>query len=324
MVQIVDVDLGSRSELREFWLAEREAQMHGRPHAVHRMFEDLAMVAEPQPYYHHLLLAARSGDRLVGTVALSASLSDNLHLANIDVGVVPAHRRQGSGTALLDAILDWCREHGRSTVLGEVHVPFGSEPEQAEVYAFASSHGFATVHIEDHLLLPLPATPPGDVEIPGYQVVTWMDHCPDEYVAAFCAMRNQMNQDVPKGEVDMEPIVVDEERLRTLEGRTARLFHTIVSAARAVDESFAGYSRVFLPRGGTEVIQDDTLVMPGHRGRRLGTALKLATLAVVQRDHPERTAMHTWTAVENLPMQRTNREFGFTPVEHLHEMQRSI
>jgi GNAT superfamily N-acetyltransferase len=324
MVQIVAVDLGDRNQLREFWLAEGEAQSHGRPHAVHRTFDDLAMVAEPQPYYHHMLLAARSGDRLVGTAALSASLSDNLHLANTDVNVLPAHRRQGVGTALLDAILDWCREHGRSTVLGEAHVPVGPDSDQTESYAFASSHGFVTVHLEDHLLLPLPATPPGDAEIPGYQVVTWMDHCPDEYVAAFCGMRNQMNQDVPKGDVDMEPIVVDEKRLRTLEGRTARLFHSVVSAARAVDGSFAGYSRVFLPRGGTDVIQDDTLVMPGHRGHRLGTALKLATLAVVQRDHPERTAMHTWTAVENLPMQRTNREFGFSPVERLHEMQRSI
>jgi GNAT superfamily N-acetyltransferase len=324
MVQIVAVDLGDGNQLREFWLAEGEAQLHGRPHAVHRTFEDLAMVAEPQPYYHHMLLAARSADRVVGTAALSASLSDNLHLANIDVNVVSAHRRQGVGTALLDAILDWCRGHGRSTVLGEAHVQVAAEPDQTESYAFASSHGFATVHLEDHLLLPLPATPPGDAEIPGYEVLTWGDHCPDEYVAGYCAMRNQMNQDVPKGEVDMEPIVVDEERLRILEGRSARLFHSVVSAARTEDGSFAGYSRIFLPRGANEVIQDDTLIMPGHRGHRLGTALKLATLAVVQRDHRDRTAMHTWTAVENFPMQRTNRDFGFSPVERLHEMQRSV
>jgi RimJ/RimL family protein N-acetyltransferase len=64
--------------------------------------------------------------------------------------------------------------------------------------------------------------------------------------------------------------------------------------------------------------------MSSHRGHRLGTAMKLATLEVIRRDHPERTAMHTWTAVDNAPMQRVNRAFGYRPVERMHEMQRGL
>ncbi len=324
MVEIEAVDLTDRDRLREFWLAEREAQKHGRPFAVLRTFDNLAMVGEPHDYFRSVLLTARRGDAPVGTAAIGVGLRDNLHLAHVDVNVVPAHRRQGVATALLDAVLAWCREHDRTTLLGEAPTPLDTAPADTASYAFAVSRGFTGVQQEDHFLLRLPATPPGAPEVPGYEVLTWGDRCPDEYAAAFCVMRSQMNQDVPTGEIDMEPIAFDEDRMRTLESRTARLFHSVVSAARTADGTFAGYSRVLLPRGGDEAVQDDTLVMPVHRGHRLGTALKLATLAVVQREHPERTTLHTWTAAGNVPMQRTNHAFGFVPVERIHEMQRTV
>ena len=69
-------------------------------------------------------------------------------------------------------------------------------------------------------------------------------------------------------------------------------------------------------------MQGDTLVMPDHRGHRLGTILKLATLDLLLRDHPERESVHTWTDPENHAMYRTNLEFGFAVAERMHEMQR--
>ena len=62
--------------------------------------------------------------------------------------------------------------------------------------------------------------------------------------------------------------------------------------------------------------------MPEHRGHRLGTLLKCATLEIAQHAHPERVAIHTDTAIDNHAMQATNRDFGYVPVERLHEMQR--
>lgn len=62
--------------------------------------------------------------------------------------------------------------------------------------------------------------------------------------------------------------------------------------------------------------------MGEHRGRGLGAVLKSATLGPLQRDRPDIRAIHTWNAVDNEPMQRTNRTFGFRPVEVLLEMQR--
>ena len=95
----------------------------------------------------------------------------------------------------------------------------------------------------------------------------------------------------------------------------------VAAARRSTDGAIGGYSLVFVPHGEAEALQDDTLVMPEHRGQRLGLALKRATLAVLAREHPGLTAIHTWTSVDNTPMQRTNLGFGYHRVERMHEMQ---
>ena len=83
------------------------------------------------------------------------------------------------------------------------------------------------------------------------------------------------------------------------------------------------YSVIFLAHGSDEAIQDDTFVKTAHRGHKLGLALKVATLAAVQRDHPERTSIHTWTDPSNDVMQRINKQFGFRKIELMHEVQRT-
>src|SRR3546814_951881 len=66
----------------------------------------------------------------------------------------------------------------------------------------------------------------------------WGERCPDEHVEAFCEMRTQMARDVPSGEIDYLPHVVDETRLRTDEDRVAAGWISIVAAARRrVDRS---------------------------------------------------------------------------------------
>ena len=185
------------------------------------------------------------------------------------------------------------------------------------------------MHTEDHLLLTLPM--PADevarlhakADGPAYDVVTWTGACPEEYLAAYCEMQTRMSVDLPTGDVDVEPVVVDAARVRAGEKRTLRSFDAITAVVRRrSDQVFAGYSQLFLPHGTDYALQDDTLVMPEHRGSRLGTRLKLATLGVLAGAFPDRGSVHTWTAVDNHAMQATNRDFGFVPVERMHEMQR--
>jgi GNAT superfamily N-acetyltransferase len=328
MVDIVEVDAGDEGALRAWWEVEQVAQRHDRKHAVLRSWQQLAAsFRHPNPYFRREFWVARDGEQVVAGAELGLPLQDNTQIGFVEVNVAPTWRREGLGTALHDVVAQRCRSDGRTSICGEVYVPDDGSPSPAS--AFAERLGFEVVHREDHLLLALPVPEEtvrrleGKAATADYEIVTWRGRCPDEHVAAFCEMRTRMEADVPTGDIDLEPVVIDENRLRAEEGRTAQTYLAVAAAARRRhDGIFGGYTQLYLPHDADYVLQDDTLVMPEHRGHRLGTLLKLATLGIVQREHPDRVAIHTDTAVDNHAMQATNRDFGFQPVERLLEMQR--
>ncbi len=325
MADVVRIDPHDESALRDWFEVEQESIHADRPRALSRTYAALATsVQHPSPYVDRPLLAAVEGGRTVGVAEVELSKQDNLHLAQLAVHVRPAHRRRGLGRALHDAAAQVWRAERRSTVVGELVVDDGDTDPAG--MAFARALGFTSVHEEDHLVLPLPvheaaiAQPTAD---PSYDVVTWGERCPDQHLEAYCRMRTQMARDVPTGDLAYEPPSVDEQRLRVSEERISRAYHQVVAAARRrADGEMAGYSVLFLAHDDLEAIQDDTLVMPDHRGHRLGLRLKLATLDVLRREHPDRRMLHTWTDRDNHAMYRTNAAFGYRRAEVLHEMQR--
>jgi GNAT superfamily N-acetyltransferase len=136
-------------------------------------------------------------------------------------------------------------------------------------------------------------------------------------------MRTQMEHDVPLGDVDYERTVVDEARLTSQEERLDRSYHQLVAAARHLATGeLAAYSIVLLARDGEQALQEDTLVMPEHRGHGLGLQLKVTTLGVLQREHPGARALHTWTDPDNVAMHAVNTRFGYRVAEVQHELQR--
>ncbi len=318
-MRIEQPDVHDDVATRAFHDVEQAVARHDRPHALTRTYD--AMVSSwrhPSAYRRYLPLVAIVGGRVVGVADLGLSLQDNTHLADLEISVLPGHRRRGVGLALHAEATRLRRAAHRTSACGEVYaVPGVDSPG----LAFAGALGYRSMHVEDHLLLALPATPPA-VDPDGYEIVTWRGRCPDEYVDDYCAMRTRMERDVPVGELDYEPVEMTVERLRVGEERTGRSYASVVAAARRREDGvFGGYSLTYLAHGTDQAIQDDTLVMPDHRGRHLGAALKAATLAVVRAEHPERVAIHTWTDPDNVAMYRTNTGFGYRPVERMHEMQ---
>jgi GNAT superfamily N-acetyltransferase len=321
MTDIVELERHDEAALREFYDFEVAAQTADRPYAVLRTFPQLCQMARGgSAYFQRTFLVAREGGRIVGTADLGRSLRDNLHLADVEVRVLPDARRRGIGRALHDEAVARGRADGRSTFLGEAHQPTGSASSPAT--AFARALGYVDVQREDHQVLDLPAatSPRGAA---GYEVLTWAGRAPDDLLGAYARMRTQMLRDMPGGDVDWEPVVIDPERVREEEVRVAHAYdHLVAVARRTSDGELAGYSKVFLPHDLDFVVQDDTMVMGAHRGRGLGLLLKSAVLETLAADHPERRIVHTWNAVTNAPMQRINRLLGFRPVELMMEMQR--
>ncbi|KRF30562.1 GNAT family N-acetyltransferase [Nocardioides sp. Soil805] len=318
-MEIHRLDVHDDAATRAFHDVERAVARHDRPHAITRTYDAmLGSWRHPSPYRRYLPLVAVVGGRVVGVAELGFSLQDNMHLADLEISVLPTHRRHGVGRALHVEATRLRRAEGRTSCCGEVYeVPGSASPG----VAFATALGYRSRHVEDHLLLPLPAVPP-PVDVAGYEVLTWRDRCPDEYVDTYCEMRTRMNHDVPLGELDYEPVDMTVERLRVGEERTGRSYTSVVAVARRkADGVFGGYSLTYLAHGTDQALQDDTLVMPEHRGRHLGAALKAATLAIVLAEHPDRVAIHTWTDPDNAAMYRTNTAFGYRSVERMHEMQ---
>lgn len=321
-MEIREIDVHDRAQLRAWFEVESEAISHDRRHAVSRTFDALVtQVTEPSEYHESHLLAAYEGERIVGVAELGYSLQDNPQLADLEVTVRPDCRRRGIGRALYGEASARRRAAGRTSACGEVSVVDGDGP-----LAFAREMGAESVHEEDHLMLDLPLADDRVRELTAkvagdYEIVTWQGRCPDDLIDAYAAMRTQMNQDVPVGELDWEAVVMTPERIRAGEERLAKSYDIVVAAARRADGVLGGYSLVYLAHGSDQVLQDDTLVMPEHRGHRLGLALKLATYAVIAAEHPDRVTMHTWTDPENHAMYATNTAFGYRPVERLHEVQ---
>jgi GNAT superfamily N-acetyltransferase len=326
MTEISVLDPGDESALRDFYDVEQAAAHADRSYAVLHTYAQLEQLARrPSPYYHRLLLVARDADRIVGAATLGRPQQDNLHLAELEISVLPEARRRGIGRALHDEAVRRARADGRTTFLAEVAQPSHGDPSSGCL--FASALGFEEVLRNDHVVLDLPIPAERSSSLPGgadgYDVVTWGDRTPDDLVDAYAAMLSQMGTDHPTGGVDHTPVVIDVDRIREGEKRTAEAYTDVVAAARrASDGVFGGYTLVHLPHDRDYVVQDDTLVMPEHRGHGLGMALKAAVLRILASEHPERRLIHTWNAVDNAPMQRINRSLGFRPVELELEMQR--
>jgi len=317
-MEIVELDPTDPAARAEWHDVMERAVRADRPHALTTTLAAFEVTAT-SPTVHHARtwLQAVEGAEVIGVAELELPLTENTDVAWGEVQVLPEHRRAGTGRALWQALVERATAAGRTRIGGEATLDV-TAPGAA--HAFAAAVGAVDRHREDHLVADLPvAASPVD---PAYDLVTWSGRCPDEHRVAYLAMRNQMNADVPTGELELDPEVIDDERLASSEERLMRAYDVRVAAARRrSDGTFGGYSLLFVPHGTDYGWQDDTLVMPEHRGRRLGAALKAANYA----DLPEHVRLvHTWTAPSNTAMHRTNTALGFRVVEHMYEVEALI
>ena len=204
-------------------------------------------------------------------------------------------------------------------------MPLDGPPGSWPGSAFAEALGFATEHVEDHLVLDLPVAPDRERRPdPAYRLVGWTGPCPEQHVAAYARLQTAMNADVPTGGMTREAVVVDPARVRTTDARLAHSYLTVVTLAETVAGAPAGYTLLLVPHDDpAEVVQDDTLVLSDQRGHGLGAALKAANLRrLAAVEGPRR--VHTWVAGSNAAMQAVNAHLGFRAVERLHEMERTL
>jgi len=325
MADMAELDVHDVASLREFHAVECEVLALDRPHASPRSLATLTgQVGSPSSFYRRELLVARDAGRVLGIAELGMFLTENRHLANLDIAVAPGVRRRGVGRALHDEALRRAREAGRTTCLSAVFQRDAETPGAGT--AFALALGYTLVEQDDHVVLDLPV--PEDLldsclaVDDRYVVLGWQGRAPDDLVEAYAALHTEMSQNLLAEDVDREAFVYTVDEIREMEDRAAAVGGRLAAAARRVDDgTLVGYSIADLETGSPDVAQLDTMVLPAHRGHGLGLAMKASILRVVQRDHSDRRAVHSWNATTNAPIQRLNQALGFRRVEAAWQVQ---
>lgn len=271
----------------------------------------------------------RVGGELVGFAELTLPTLENLQNAHVEGFVHPSHRRQGIATALYAHCVAQATAQGRTRLSSFID---GPAPDGVEHADGAGLHFMASVgqrrvldevrrrldldRLDEAALKRLRAG--AEAAATGYRTVSWTGRAADELAEGLAYLEGRLTQDAPMGELDWEPEKYDVDRWRATERMTlARLRTSHTTAAVTGDGEVVAWTGILVPRRPrTHAYQITTIVDPVHRGRRLGTLVKLANLDHARAAEPGLTRIYTYNAADNAHMIAVNEAMGFR-VAHL-------
>lgn len=327
-----EVDPTDEAQLRAWWEVGRSASRE-------RAFDawpvwELSRLALPRPRDDlDLVLVAATDDtgRVVGTGLLVLFGLDNTHLAELEVYVVPEARRQGIGSVVLADLESRARAAGRTALAGTTYAPVGAESAGS---LFCAARGYPVASREETKLVDLRSAPAAwpaldrEVEagIGSYTVLGFEDRVPAEHVEAFCGLLSVFMTMVPTGDLDLHEATWTPERLHAHEQRMAETDRAWIGALALTPEGTAcGFTELGLPRSDPRhATVGGTVVLPEHRGHRLGLAMKLQTHRRVLELFPTCEHVETGNAGVNAPMNAVNEAMGYRVVERALDVQKKV
>ena len=320
--RIQAIDPHDEPLLRGWWEVGRDSTA-GRPIDAWKPWETIrAAYMQERKDGGYVLVSAFEAGTTVGAGRIFLPLRDNRHLADLDLHVVPRHRRRGIGSALLAELERRAREDGRTTVVGSTHAPVDAEGAGS---LFSAARGYRVAKAQETKVVDLAtarvAWPALDGEAASrrgeYRVALIEGRIPEEYVEDFCSLLSAFVGEAPTGELDVQREHWTPERLRTHEERMAAIGRVLVIAvAVAPDGHLCGFSDVQLEQADPgHASVGVTLVLPGHRGHRLGLGMKLLTHRRLLEQFPGCAYVETSNAGVNAWMNAVNERLGYRVVE---------
>ncbi len=267
---------------------------------------------------HVWLARSDDGRGVIGLGSISLwDVPHNRHLANIEVSVLPAYRRQAVGAHLLAPIVAAAEAAGRTTIFSWAEK--GSRDGNAFALAVGAKPGIpsSTNQLDMRnldLALMRRWIERAQERAAGFRVGFWDRVYPDEALEGVLRMGSAMN-DAPHDE-GVEPEHWTAEIVRALE--KAFLAEGTIRWTAYVQETatgeYAGYSELFWRADRATIMhQGDTAVLPAYRNLGLGRWLKAAMILRVVAERPEVRYIRTDNADANQPMLSINYEMGFRP-----------
>lgn len=267
---------------------------------------------------------------------ISTPLLDNRERAEISAHTVPDLRRRGYATAMIRFLEDVARERGRTLVVGEtVWGPdAGLDGTGEPGPEFARSVGFdlALGDIKRELTLPVAEQRLAELEAEAaphhtaYALRSWVGPVPDDLIEGWAALTSTLMTEAPTGDLEIEAETSDPAVVREAEAMIAKQGRTKYNTV-ALDPAgdVVAYSDIAVtihePDG---AYQWGTLVRRDARGHRLGMAVKVANLRLMQQEQPDAKRLITYNAEVNGHMVAVNDRLGFVPVARLGEFQKRL
>lgn len=281
---------------------------------------ELRAKATGGPAGRGVLLLGRLDGKGAGAALVELPDTDNRHLAEVMLEVDPSLRRRGVGSAVLAEAESLAAADGRHTVTAEDEVAGSAAAYPGAGFAAAAGYTLVLENLRRELALPLePALvdrlgADARAGAEGYGVVTFADHWPEEWLDERAVFGRHMSTDAPLGGMATTMQRWDPARVRGFEALVAAMGRRLLVAVAvsAADGRPVAFSEMTVAEAAPAVAwQWDTLVMPAHRGHRLGLLVKLANLANVASASPGTSTVVTWNARSNGPMIAVNEALGF-------------
>jgi GNAT superfamily N-acetyltransferase len=274
--------------------------------------------------------------RVVATGWMSGSTLDNTDLANVLVCCTPAERGHGYAATMLAHVEEQARSRGRDRLVGEVVWPYdgGADGTGSTDLAWARRQGFELALVDVQRRLPVPV-PLDELDAlaaeaashhEGYELRSFAGPMPDDLLEGWATLSATLVIEAPTGDIDREVETADVASIRAEEALLERQGRIrIGTAALAADGALVAYTDLVVTTHESErAYQWGTLVRPDHRGHRLGLAVKVANLRLLQDTQPQITTVVTFNADVNAPMVAVNERLGFRPVQWLGELQKRL
>ncbi len=324
-MDISTVDPSDSGAFNAWYAAYVAATSHGRTDTpVWEKGELLALLLEDDDHrtWEREIAAAVDGDTVVGSAWIDWPMKDNLNRGEFILGVVPDARHRGVGAALYEHVATRLAARHRTVLATRVNQPV--DGPSAPGSRFLERRGFTKVNVDARRVLPMPVAPErlarlhdeAAGEADGYTITTWVGACPERYGAQYARLKSLLSTQAPLGDSVYEPESWDVDRLRNEERLLARQNRVSVTALAVADDGApVGHTQIVLPKGRDHAFQWDTLVLPEHRGHRLGMLLKVANVRALNDLDASCRRVTTWNAVSNDAMNAVNDALGYRTVE---------
>ena len=282
---------------------------------------------DDRPSERRSVWLARRDGRAVGLAVAGVDVEgENVGHAEVELDVHPDARGADVEVASIAAVVPWLEANGARSLAWWPTDASGREAAEALGLTFRQLERCSRLRIADVDDAQQAAWMTAErARAAGYEIATWRGRCPDELLDAYAVACSAM-ADAPLDDIDWTPHAVTPDEVRRREHGAERRGRTIF-AALVLDGggAAAGMTRIDVHPDRPQLgHQEDTAVVPAHRGLAIGRWLKAANLRQVRDAVPELAVVETYNAESNPWMLTINVDMGFRPHRAFHAYQADL